>query len=224
MNPAKKLLALFAIVCVFAATARAQESAGAPASTASAPEPQFHFETVFAAHGKIDSIDRERRLVTITWDNGQKGAVEAHDPKKLETINVGDRVKLEYIEGVAIRKKKPGEKLPLLSLKQGIIEARPGEAPMKGAHRRAEFVASVAESWAAVTGINEHRWAEGWEPFQEELDKERPGVLKDLPTILNGLRQFVEAYEKEFANATDWTPVPGETLGHRYPYVRKYLG
>lgn len=89
---------------------------------------------------------------------------------------------------------------------------------------RAEFVASMAESRAAVTAVNERRWKQGWEPSQEDLDKERPGVLEDLPTILNRLRQFVEAYEKEFANATDWTPVPGEALGHRTPYVRLYLG
>jgi len=173
MNLAKKLLALIAILSVFAANAAAQESAGAPAPTPSAPEPQFHFETVITAHGKIESIDRERRLVTINWDNGVKAVVEVRDPKTLDAVKVGDHVKLDYIEGVAIRKKKPAEKLPPVSFKQGLIAAQPGEAPGKGAHRKLQFVASVSR----IDAANQEVTLKGPDGSEETVMVENPETL-----------------------------------------------
>jgi len=173
MNFAKKLLALIAIACAFAANARAQESAVAPSSAPSAPEPQFHFETVLTAHGKIASIERERRLVTINWENGARAAIEVRDPKNLDAVKVGDHVKLDYIEGVAIRKMKAGEKLPLISFKQGLIGAQPGEAPRKGAHRRLEFVASVAR----IDPANQEVTLKGPDGSEETVMVENPETL-----------------------------------------------
>jgi hypothetical protein len=93
--------------------------------------------------------------------------------------------------------------------------------------RRAQFVESLARRQAWIAAFNEHRMPENredWVPPQEEVDRVRPGVLDDLPGILDKLRQFVACFEKEFESATDWTPVPGDKVGHRYPYVRLYLG
>ena len=67
-----------------------------------------------------------RRPDQLKGPKGETSTLEARSEKNLAAVKVGDRVAIRYFEGVQIRKKKPGEAVPVPSLKDGIIGAKLG--------------------------------------------------------------------------------------------------
>jgi hypothetical protein len=136
---------LLASVSASRAVAADQSPAAQPAEAepVGAPTDELHFETVLTTHGEIVSFDRTNRLVTIKGPNGHTFSLEARNEKNLDAINTGDRVVVRYIEGIQIRKKKPGEVLPVATLKEGIAANLPGERRGTEFSRKRTLVASV---------------------------------------------------------------------------------
>jgi hypothetical protein len=63
--------------------------------------------------GTVESIDKEKRTVTLTDDEGQKRTVTvAQGLKGFDTLAVGDRVSLGYSESAVLSLGKPGEASP----------------------------------------------------------------------------------------------------------------
>ena len=136
---------LLASVSASRAVAADQSPAAQPADAepAGVPTDELHFETVLTTHGEIVSVDRTSRLVTIKGPNGHTFSLEARNEKNLDAISTGDRVVVRYIEGIQIRKKKPGEVLPVATLKEGIAANLPGERRGTEFSRKRTLVASV---------------------------------------------------------------------------------
>jgi hypothetical protein len=102
----------------------ADEKGAAPSSTSLQgsvnQDDELHFETVLTVHGEIASVDPASRRLTLKRQGAGTLALEARDQKTLEGVKAGDRVVIRYVEGVHIRDKKPGEGLPMASLKAGV--------------------------------------------------------------------------------------------------------
>jgi co-chaperonin GroES (HSP10) len=116
------------LTCTRLATAGDQPPAGsaAGAQVAATHGDELHFVSVLTLHGEVVSVDPANRLVTLKGPKGETSTLEARSEKNLAAVKVGDRVAIRYFEGVQIRKKKPGEAVPVPSLKDGIIGAKLG--------------------------------------------------------------------------------------------------
>lgn len=121
-------------------TARAQ----ATGSTANpAGEVQgIRAATVLTMHGKISAVDKSQSLVTLDI-NGRSVALKVENPVNLEAAKVGDSVVIRYYEVVSIRKKKPGEEVPSISVKDGITTAKPGGPAGAVASQEAKVLVTV---------------------------------------------------------------------------------
>jgi len=87
---------------------------------------ELHFVDVLTLHGKVIALEPANRRVTLKGPNGEAETLEVRKEKDLDAIKVGDRVVVRYFEGVQIHKKRPGEIIPLPSLKDGIVDAEAG--------------------------------------------------------------------------------------------------
>jgi len=116
------------VTCPRLAVAGEQLSAGSVASAqvAATHGDELHFESVLTLHGEVVSVDPANRLVTLKGPKGDTSTLEAWSEQSLAAVRVGDRVAIRYFEGAQIREKKPGEAVPVPSLKDGIIGAKLG--------------------------------------------------------------------------------------------------
>jgi hypothetical protein len=100
--------------------------------------------TVFTVHGKIVEVDKSKSLVTLE-SQGQKVTLKVENPYNLEAAKVGEPIVVQYYEAVTVRKKKPGEDIPGISVKEGIVTAKRGGVPGAVADQQASVVLSVVE-------------------------------------------------------------------------------
>lgn len=119
------------------------------ATTAAAQPKAVGSVTKITVHGKIVSVNRTKKLVTLEGPRGRKVTLKVLNPYNLKAAKVGEPVVVHYYEIVTIRKKKPGEKLPGVSLSEGIASAEPGQVPGAAIGRRVQLVVSVV-------AINQH--------------------------------------------------------------------
>jgi Cu/Ag efflux protein CusF len=137
---------------------------------------ELHFETVLKINGEIASIDRANRRVTLKGQGAGALALEVRDQKNLERIKAGDRVVIQYVEGVHIGKKKQRDTLPMASLKAGIIAAEPGEPAKAGSPPRHMAVVSVE----AIDKPFQEITLKGPDGSQETVMVENPETLEHL--------------------------------------------
>ena len=82
----------------------------APEATPAQTEPQgVGSATVVTFHGKIVSVDRGRKLVTLEGPAGRTMTVWVRNPDNLKAAKVGEPFAARFYEIINIRKKKPGE-------------------------------------------------------------------------------------------------------------------
>jgi hypothetical protein len=120
----------------------------APASTSSAPPSQDDLvgvgaATVVTVHGKIVSVDRENKLVTLQGPGGKQLTVHAYNAYNLAAAKPGDPFVAKFYEIATIRKLMPGESPPPASLAQGIVSAAPGQTPGGAIGRQIQFVVTL---------------------------------------------------------------------------------
>jgi hypothetical protein len=113
-------------------------------STAAANPESIRSATIFTIHGKIVDVDEGAKLVTIEA-NDRRVAFKVENPYNLQAAKVGEPIVIRYYEVVSIRKKKPGEEVPSLSLKQGLLTAQPGGTPGAVAEQHASVVVTVVD-------------------------------------------------------------------------------
>jgi Cu/Ag efflux protein CusF len=99
--------------------------------------------TQFTIHGKIAAVDKSKKLVTLEA-NGRKVTFTVENPYNLNAAKVGDPVVVHYYEVVSVRKKKPGEAIPAVSLNEGIATAKSG-TPGAVAGERTSVLVTVEE-------------------------------------------------------------------------------
>jgi hypothetical protein len=162
------------VTCTRLAVAGEQPPPGSAASAqvSATHGDELHFVSVLTIHGEVVSVDPTNRLVTLKDAKGDTSTLEARSEKNLEAVKVGDRVAIRYFEGVQIRKKKPGEAVPVPSLKEGIIGTKPG-GPTKKRHA---MVASVE----AIDAADQEVTLKGPDGSLETIMVTNPGYLERI--------------------------------------------
>jgi hypothetical protein len=130
---------IFVLGVAMATDALAQ--AGGPEGGANKEE-SVRSVTVLTIHGKVAAVNESKKLVTLEA-NGKKVTFRVENPYNLKTAKTGEPVVVRYFEVVSIRKKRPGEAVPAVSLREGIATARAG-VPGAVAEQSASALVSVA--------------------------------------------------------------------------------
>ena len=124
----------------YGASAQSEQPAG-PAASAS--NEAVRSITVITIHGKIAEVDRSKKLVKLEGPKGEKITLKVENPYNLKAAKVGEPVVTRFYEVVTIRKKKPGETVPIASLQGGIATARPGGVPGAVAEQQGSLLVTV---------------------------------------------------------------------------------
>jgi len=136
------ILALFGVGLSFAV---ASAQADATASAGAANSEGIRAATVLTIRGTVTAVDKAEKLVTIQVPDGRKYTLKVDNPYNLDAANVGTGVVVRYYEVVSVRKKKPGESLPSLSVTGGVVTARAGGLPGAVAEEHLNAVVSVVQ-------------------------------------------------------------------------------
>lgn len=100
--------------------------------------------TVITVHGKIAEVDKAKKQVVLEGPEGRKVTLAVNNPYNLNAAKVGAPVVTRFYEVVTIRKKRPGEVIPSVSLKEGVATAKPGGLPGAVGEQQASVLVSVA--------------------------------------------------------------------------------
>jgi len=145
---AKLSILLTMILLIFGVgLSRAEDLAQADttASAAAANSEGIRTATVLTIHGTVTAVDKAEKLVTIQVPDGRKYPLKVDNPYNLDAAKVGAGVVVRYYEVVSVRKKKPGESLPSLSVTGGVVTAKPGGLPGAVAEEHLNAVVSVVQ-------------------------------------------------------------------------------
>jgi len=121
--------------------------AAQPAPAAAPPAPHGHGigeATILTVHGKIAVVNRAKRLVTLVGPEGNKVTLKVANSANLASVKAGDPFVAHFFESVHVRRKRPGEVLAAVSIKEGISTATPGQAPGGVIHTKRKVVLTVA--------------------------------------------------------------------------------
>ena len=144
----KKQSVLAALILIFGvglSSTVASAQANATASAGAANSEGIRSATVLTIHGTVTAVDKAEKLVTIQVPDGRKYTLKVDNPYNLDAANVGAGVVVHYYEVVSVRKKKPGESLPTLSVIGGIVTAKAGGLPGAVAEEHLNAVVSVVQ-------------------------------------------------------------------------------
>jgi len=82
----------------------------------------------------VESIDLENRIVGLVGAEGNALIVQVgEEVRNLDQVKVGDKVRVEYFEGLVAELLPPGSDRKEVSLTEALVRAAPGEHPAGGA-------------------------------------------------------------------------------------------
>ena len=138
----------------------ASAQADATVSAGAANPEGIRKATVLTIHGTVTAVDKAEKLVTIQVPDGRKYTLKVDNPYNLDAANVGAGVVVRYYEVVSVRKKKPGESLPSLSVTGGVVTAKAGGLPGAVAEEHLKAVVSVVQvdKASGTVTIKGRRW------------------------------------------------------------------
>ena len=128
------------------ASSSAQPAPSPAAAAVAPPAPHRHGiseATILIIHGKVASVDRAKRLVTLVGLEGNKVTFKVAKSANLASVKAGDPFAAHFFESVHVRRKRPGEVLPAVSIKEGISIATPGQTPGSVVHTKRKVVLTV---------------------------------------------------------------------------------
>jgi hypothetical protein len=99
--------------------------------------------TQVTLHGKIVDVDKAKKLITLEGPQSRRVALRVDNPANLAAAKVGEPVVARFYEVASIRKKRAGENVAAVSLKEGISGTTPGGAPGGTATGLARIVVTV---------------------------------------------------------------------------------
>ncbi|MCU0841846.1 MAG: hypothetical protein MUC79_09030 [Thiobacillaceae bacterium] len=89
--------------------------------------------TISKVSATVEAIDLKERTVTLVGEKGKTVVLEAgQEVRNLEQLKVGDKVTVEYYEGVAAELKAPDASRREVKLTDAVVRAAPGERPGGG--------------------------------------------------------------------------------------------
>jgi hypothetical protein len=164
------------ILGVGLSSALALAQADATASAGAASTEGIRAATVLTIHGTVAAVDKAEKLVTIQVPDGRKYTLKVDNPYNLHAATVGAGVVVRYYEVVSVRKKKPGESLPSLSVTGGVVTAKAGGPPGAVAEEHLNAVVSVVQ----VDKANGTVTIKGVDGSVETAKANNPKVLSHL--------------------------------------------
>src|SRR5688572_18097832 len=164
-------------------------AAGALVACAHEPKQPFVTDTLIETEAVVEGIDVPKRMVELRGENGARVAVVVGpNVRNLDQVEVGDKVRVTYYQGIAAELRKRGEggdKAPVVE--ERLARAEPGERPAGAAGvtiRTTVKIEAVDTSFNTVTfrrpdGIV--RTVAVQDPQAQEFIKRlRPGQEVDL--------------------------------------------
>ncbi len=153
--------------------------------------------TVLTIHGTVTAVNKPEKLVTIQVPDGRKYTLKVDNPVNLEAATVGTGIVVRYYEVVSVRKKKPGESLPSLSVSGGVVTAKAGGVPGAVAEEHMKAVVSVVQ----VDKANGTVTIKGADGLIETAKANNPKVLSHLKAgddlVITTSRATAISLEKE---------------------------
>jgi hypothetical protein len=132
--------------------------------------------------GTVEAIDKENREVTLADEQGQKEKFDVPAAfKGFDKLKVGDRVNVTYMESVALRLGKPGEKAGL--------ETREGSTQSPGAEGRSGARVHEVTATAQVVAVDPQKHEitfKGPEGNVRTVGVEDPQMRERLGTLKPG--------------------------------------
>lgn len=124
-------LALLAVFLVTAAGAQAPPQGGQTApKPASAPKKSGEIGQLVEVKAKIEAIDLSARKVTLRTDAGKVLEVEAGpEVKRLSELKVGDDVRIQYYESLALSLSSAHDGVPSHSMRSSELRNKEHELP-----------------------------------------------------------------------------------------------
>jgi hypothetical protein len=130
--------------------------------------------TIVTIHGKIVTVDRAKKLVTLEGPGGKLVTLYVYNPYNLAAAKVGEPFVAKFYEIVTIRKKQLGEVLPIASVAEGIVSAMPGQTPGAVLGTRREMIVTVD----AIDLAKETATVKGPDGVGETITVANPGNLE----------------------------------------------
>lgn len=146
----RKALALALTALAILATGRAAEPQATPGPpVGSKDEPSAVIVEISAIKAKVDSVDQEKRLVTLTGPKGHTVTVKVGpEVRNLAQVKPGDTLTVRYFESVALGVRKRGE--PPAATEAAVVEV---EVAPKG-QKPAGVMVETKEVTASVEAID----------------------------------------------------------------------
>jgi len=99
--------------------------------------------SMVTVRGWIDAIDKTNRTVTLKGPRGGTVTLDVKDPKKLDSVAVGDPVVAAFIEALALEVKKVPGAAPGVSVTEARTTSQPGETPSDAVGREVVVTATI---------------------------------------------------------------------------------
>jgi hypothetical protein len=147
----------------------------------SAPPPAAHGGgiqegTIITVHGKIVAVDRARKLVTLKGPDGSEVTIKVQNPYNLAAAQPGAPFVARFKDTITIRRRKPGEVLAAVSVKEGVTTAAPGETPGGTIRSRQRVVVTVS----AIDRKHQTVTIKGPDGIEETAAVANPQLLKQV--------------------------------------------
>ncbi len=127
-------------------------------SCAHEPAAPFVKDTLVEQTATVETVLLPSRMVQLRREDGTRTSViVGPEVRNLDQVEVGDRVRVAYYQGLAAELKKPGEGVKGVEESTTGVAARPGERPAAGAGstvRTTVKIESVDKSFNTVTFKN----------------------------------------------------------------------
>ena len=132
--------------------------------------------TVVTIHGKIVSVDRAKKLVTLKGPDGNVVTIKVLNPYNLAAAHPGDPFVARFKDTVSIRRKRPGEVLAAMSVQEGVTTAAPGATPGGTIHSKRRVVVTVS----AIDLKEKSITIKNPDGSEETVAVTNPGLLKKV--------------------------------------------
>jgi len=163
--------------------------------------------SVVTVHGKIVSVDQEKKLVTLAGPNGKQVTLHVYNPYNLAAAKAGEPFVAKFYEIATIQKLAPGQSPPAPSLTQGIVSAAPGQTPGAALGSQYQFTVTID----AIDKNNKAISIKGPDGVVDEVDVANPEILDQVQVgeqiVVTLTDAVVVALDKEASSSAN--PLPG---------------
>jgi len=137
----KTLIAVLAVAAVV--TVQACTSTQTPSAEEGPAVGVVGEASMVTVRGWIDAVDKTNRTVTLKGPRGGTVTLDVKDPKKLDSVAVGDPVVAAFIEALALQVKKVPGATPGVSVTEARMISKPGETPAGAVGREVVVTATI---------------------------------------------------------------------------------